>query len=111
RDLPARNEKYDGDHITVKRIALTRDQLRGLPSFPATDKRKDPRYKWFVANYGKRCWEIDALDPKELRDLVQRHIRACIVDDDTWERCVKVNRAERRSLREFRDAWRGALRP
>ena len=53
-DLPARFAKYDGDHITLKRIALLPSQVRGLPSFPAADKRKDPRFKWFVANHGAR---------------------------------------------------------
>lgn len=48
RDLPARFAKYDGDHIKLKRIALTREQVRRLPSFPASDKRKDPRYKWLA---------------------------------------------------------------
>jgi hypothetical protein len=62
-DLPARFAKYNGDHITLRRIALTAKQLAGLPSFPASDKRKDPRYKWFVANHGPRCWELDAMDP------------------------------------------------
>ena len=60
-DLPARFDKYDGDHVDLRRIALMADQLRGLPSFPASDKKKDPRYKWFVANYGKQCWELDAM--------------------------------------------------
>ena len=41
-DLPSRLAKYDGDHVHLRRIALTRSQLKGLPSFPATDKRKDP---------------------------------------------------------------------
>src|SRR5262249_3067994 len=68
RDLPDRLEKYDGYHVDVYRIALTRDQVVGLPSFPAADKRKDTRYKWFVRkNFGDRCWEIDALDPNILR--------------------------------------------
>jgi hypothetical protein len=40
-DLPKRFVKYDGNHIKLKRIALTTKQLTGLPSFPATDKRKD----------------------------------------------------------------------
>jgi hypothetical protein len=39
----------------LMRIALTRDQVFGLPSFPATDKKKDTRYRWFRANYGNRC--------------------------------------------------------
>jgi hypothetical protein len=54
KDLPARFAKYAGDHIELTRIALTVEQLEGLPSFPATDKRKDPRYKWFVANHEGR---------------------------------------------------------
>ena len=44
-DLPTRLSEYDGDHINPTRIALTREHVNGLPSFPATDKRKDPRYK------------------------------------------------------------------
>ena len=58
-DLPGRFERYDGDHIKLTRIALTVEQLEGLPSFPAADKRNDPRYKWFVANHGRHCWELE----------------------------------------------------
>jgi hypothetical protein len=66
-DLPRRLADYDGDHVEVRRIALTRPDLEGLPSFPATDKKKDTRYPWFVKNYGDRCWELDAMDPNDLR--------------------------------------------
>jgi hypothetical protein len=55
-DLPTRLAKYGGSHVRLKRIALKRQQVIGLPSFPVTDKRKDPRYKWFLSNYGVRCW-------------------------------------------------------
>src|SRR6516164_9138283 len=50
-DLPARFAKYGGDHIKIRRIALTREHLRRLPSFSASDKAKDPRYRWFRVNY------------------------------------------------------------
>src|SRR5271163_3280872 len=43
-DLPQRFVRYGGDHIRLKRIALTAQQVRGLPSFPASDKSRDPRY-------------------------------------------------------------------
>ena len=42
---------------------------------PGTDKSKDPRYPWFVKNYGKRCWELDAMDPNDLRACVRREIK------------------------------------
>src|SRR5262245_49941410 len=74
QDLPTRFAKYDGDHIELRRIALTRKQVRGLPSFSASDKRKDPRYRWFRSNYGDRCWELDAMDPNDLRACVEREI-------------------------------------
>jgi hypothetical protein len=45
KDLPDRLSKYDGDHVELRRIALTRAQTRGLPSFPAADKSKDPFFR------------------------------------------------------------------
>jgi hypothetical protein len=103
-DLPARFEKYGGNHIKIKRIALTPDQTRGLPSFPATDKRKDPRYKWFRANYGDRCWELDAMDPNELRGCVEAAIKD-LIEPTAWERCEVVNRAEQQSLKSILKNW------
>jgi hypothetical protein len=57
-DLPERLVKYDGDHVRVKRIALTQAH-HGLPSFPASDKKKDPRYPWFVESYERE--QLDAV--------------------------------------------------
>ena len=78
QDLPDRLKRYEGGHVTLWRVALTQDQLNGLPSFPASDKAKDPRYRWFTTNYGQECWELDALDPNLLRDRVREHIELCI---------------------------------
>jgi hypothetical protein len=104
-DLPNRLEDYGGDHVKVIRVALTEDQLAPLPSFPARDKRKDPRYDWFIHNYGDRCWEIDALDPNELRDRVEDHIQDCILDPEAWKRCETVCEAQSDSLRNYLDSW------
>ena len=103
-DLPERLERYEGDHVEINRIALTRHQVVGLPSFPAADKRKDPRYKWFIENYGNRCWEIDALDPNVLRECVEEEIKS-LIEPEAWKRCEVVNRAESNSLRHVLAAW------
>ena len=104
QDLPGRLSRYGGDHVVLKRIALTKNQLRGLPSFPASDKKKDPRYKWFVKNFGNRCWELDALDPNELRDRVEQEILKHI-EPTAWARCKVVERAEQESLRTVMARW------
>jgi len=71
-DLPERLKKYGGTHVDIQRIALVRSQLAGLPGFKATEKSNDPRFKWFTKNIGKKCWELDALDPNVLRIVSKR---------------------------------------
>jgi hypothetical protein len=104
-DLPERLSRYDGDHVVLQRVALTREQLTDLPSFPAADKHKDKRYKWFVKNFGTRCWELDALDPNDLRACVEEEIRSQI-EPTAWRRCKVVEAAEQKSLVEVMSAWR-----
>jgi hypothetical protein len=50
RDIPERLERYGGEHITVKRIALLRPDCTLLgrrPAFNVKEKIKDPRTPWF----------------------------------------------------------------
>ena len=109
-DLPDRLKRYGGA-ARVKRIALAYQDVHAtrLPSFSAADKHKDPRYRWFVEEYGRRCWELDALNPNTLRERVERHIRS-LIDWEAWDRCTKVEAAERASLMEVVGAWKGAQR-
>jgi hypothetical protein len=103
-DLPKRIKDYGGDHVELRRIALVQDDLAGLPPFSASEKKKDPRYRWFTQNHGKECWELDAMDPNDLRDRVQKEIEA-LIEPVAWKRCAQVNGAEQESLRTFLDKW------
>jgi hypothetical protein len=103
-DIPNRLSKYGGEHVKVRRIALTRNQAQALPSFSAKDKKDDKRYAWFVRNYGKRCWELDAMDPRVLRDCVKRAI-VRLIEPTAWERCEVVNKAELESLKTVIAKW------
>jgi hypothetical protein len=106
-DLPTRLAKYDGDHVELRRIAITREQTRGLPSFPAADKQKDKRYKWFVSRYGNSCWELDAMDPNDLRDCVEAEIEE-LIEPVAWQRCSAINKVEQESLRDILKGWKAA---
>jgi hypothetical protein len=107
QDLPNRLLEYGGHHITLRRIALTRAHTRGLPSFPAADKKKDPRHNWFVKKFGQRCWELDAMDPGDLRDCVEAAIEEQI-EWEAWNRCEVVNKAEQESLKTILKNWGAA---
>ena len=105
KDLPNRLAKYGGDHVSLRRIALLRDDLAELPFFAAADKKGDPRFKWFSENFGQRCWELDAMDPNDLRDRVEDEIQA-LIEPEAWERCSTCQKAEQESLRSVLDSWR-----
>jgi hypothetical protein len=104
RDLPERIERYGGDHVDIRRIALLPGDLDGLPSFSAGDKRRDPRHRWFVERYGTRCWELDAMHPNELRERVRQSIEAEI-EPEAWARCEQAQAAEQESLESLLDRW------
>jgi hypothetical protein len=106
-DLPDRVAEYGGEHVDLRRVALLPQHLSGLPSFPASGKRKDPRYRWFLENYGNECWELDALDPNVLRALIDEAIEAEI-EPIAWERCTTTERAERESIEKVLSKWKGA---
>jgi hypothetical protein len=103
-DLPNRLPKYGAHHVDLRRLALRREHCNGLPPFPASDKKSDRRYKWFVSHYGKRCWELDAMDPRDLRAMVEAAIREQI-EWETWNRWKRVQDEEIESLKTVLDAW------
>jgi hypothetical protein len=106
-DLPDRLAKYGGDHVTLERVALLPDDVGRLPSFDAATKKKDSRYKWFTRHYGVRCWELDAMDPNDLRDRVEQSIMDEI-EPTAWARCQRAQEAEVESLQSLLDQWRAS---
>jgi hypothetical protein len=96
-DLPERLLRYGG-RVTLQRIALTAEDIADarLPSFSA--KRSDPRYQWFVQRYGARCWELDAMNPNDLRERVEAVLRTHI-HWGAWERCRLAEAAEQDAIR------------
>ena len=102
-DLPGRVEKYGGV-VNITRIALTSaDCTDTLPSLSVETKRRDPRYAWFKRNYGARCWELDAMNPSDLRQRLRNEIIQRI-DMDAWAHCQAVE-AEQESLNTYIKAW------
>ena len=103
-DLPKRIKEYGGSHITLKRLAVTTAQTAGLPSFSVETKRSDTRYKWFKEKFGDRCWELDAMDPRELRSLVEAEIIA-LIDRPLWEEQERKEAREKQSIEVMLRWW------
>ncbi len=110
-DLLRRLDAYGGD-VEVHRVALTEHDIKhgDLPSFQADTKQGDPRYRWYVSNYGQRCWELDALSPVVLRRRLEREIRRRL-DLRAWQRAEVTEAAERESLFNILSVWPSISRP
>jgi hypothetical protein len=102
-DLPRRFDRYGGS-IEIRRIAITAADIADLPTFAAADKKKDSRYKWFVANYGPACCELDALSTVVLRQRVEDAI-VSLLDMDAWNRSLRLEAAESESMKGVLEAW------
>jgi len=106
RDIPTRLDRYGGV-IDFRRIALTKEHCRQLgtrPSFSVETKRRDSNYAWFKEHYGSRCWELDAMNPADLRAVVEQAIRECI-DWDIWAQDDRVEAAELVSIEKVISTW------
>lgn len=77
RDIRTRvGEMLDGyaDYFEIENIALTMKQVRQYNPPENPTKLTDPRSKWYVDKFGYHSWEVDALDPQTLHELVTNNI-------------------------------------
>lgn len=71
RDNRERLEMFAGYPIIVQRIALNMDQIEELQPPPNPAKVTDSRAADYIAKYGESSWELDALDPQYISDLIE----------------------------------------
>ncbi|MBC7620143.1 MAG: hypothetical protein H7293_14385, partial [Candidatus Saccharibacteria bacterium] len=106
-DLPARLARY-GSKWQFQRIAVLESDTPNLPSFDASTKSGDNRYEWFLENYGDKCWELDAIDPNDLRQRVREQIETRL-NLLAWDYARHIEQAEVKSMKSFHDAWNNRL--
>jgi len=96
RDLGERLNTYSEYPIEVKRIALTHSQVKQFKLPPNPTKMADSRSPYYVQQFGNVCWELDALPPDELEELVRDAILEYL-DEEKWE-------AKEKEIEDERDA-------
>lgn len=110
-DIPERLARYNGS-ATIRRVSVSWSDIyeHDLPSFSAASKAQDPRHKWFVDNFGYKCYELDALPPPILRQNVEDDILE-FIDMPTWEHSAAIEAAEVESMAGFLATWNGISTP
>jgi hypothetical protein len=93
--------------INVKRVALNMNQVRELdpPENPAkiTDSRADA----YIARFGTSSWELDAIEPRQLADIVTRAITG-LMDVRLFNRNLKKMEAGRNKLLSLAKQFKAA---
>lgn len=88
----------------LKRIALNMNQIEEYNPPPNPAKVTDSRAGKYIEVYGKQSWELDALDPDVLVNLVQDTI-ANYRDDDLWEDMLQIEREYKNTLKYVSQNW------
>lgn len=89
RDIQDRLEMFGAD-VYVKRVALTMEQITAYNPPPNPTKLSDARAEGYINNYGYECWELDALEPSVISDLINGEISALICP----ELCLEIEEKE-----------------
>lgn len=75
RDIEERLSMFAGQDVEVRRLALNMDQITTLNPPPNPAKITDSRFAGYQAKYGTSSWELDAVSPDELVDIIKDEIR------------------------------------
>jgi hypothetical protein len=106
RDIAERLELFSGsryrDIFLVPRLALNIDQIDEYNPPPNPAKVTDSRFEAYLARYGEESWELDALDPATLTELIDDTLGA-IVEPDAWTAALKTETEHKELLQRAID--------
>lgn len=87
----------DVPDVEVQRIALTMEQIEEHQPPPNPAKDTDARFRSYEQEFGSESWELDALEPQMLVELIESHVQQLL---------------DRRAFQARKDQqlqWRGEL--
>jgi len=104
RDIEERLSLFARTKIVVSRLALNIDQVRELNPPENPVKESDSRHRSYVEQFGESSWELDAIEPRSLAELVTEAVLD-IRDEDLWEEAVSRENSMKATLRGFVDEY------
>ena len=97
RDNQRRLSLFSGEDVEVRRIALNMDQVDHFNPPPNPVKMTDSKAAPFIRMFGEKCYELDALEPREIARLIQDQVDE-LRDPDLWQEAMDRQNAGREKL-------------
>lgn len=104
RDIIDRLEMFSGG-VEVKRLALNMDQVKQYGPPPNPAKMTDSRYIGYIDLYGEESWELDALEPQVMADLIRDTIITLRPNLEVYERIVAEEEEAKSRLKTIAGHW------
>jgi hypothetical protein len=104
RDNRDRLAMFARQGVEVRRLALNIDQVERYRPPPNFAKETDSRYKAYVKQFGPECWELDALEPRVISDLIRTEVGR-LIDQGAWFGALAEESANRALLEAASENW------
>jgi len=105
RDVADRLRTF-GTHLNVEKIALTMDQVDEYKPPPNPAKLTDSRAKGYLEKFGDESWEVDALPPTALRDLIESALDN-LTDQEMVDAVISREKTDKVFLQGVADGVKG----
>lgn len=94
-----------GDDVELKRLALNYDQVQRYNPPPNFAKMTDTRAPDYVAQFGNESWELDALGPEVIEQLIRDALEPLIEDREVWDKQIEREDTEKAQLAKVSENW------
>lgn len=102
-DIVNRMEIFEAD-IEVRRIALNMDQIEEKNPPPNWAKLSDSRATGYIDEFGPMSWELDALEPEYMNQLLRGTINS-LIDFEQWDAVQTVLSHHKTMLKALSDNY------
>lgn len=92
------------DGMRVERLALNWEQVEQFNPPPNPAKLTDSRADAYIARFGLSSWELDALDPTTIADVIETAVEQ-FRDPGLWAEAVEEEEEGLRLLQQAADQW------
>jgi len=107
RDIQERLNLFGAD-VYVKRVALTMEQIGTYNPPPNPAKITDSRCSKYMEEFGDESWELDALEPKVITDLIKEQV-TMYRDDEIYQAVCDREEREKEELQLLVDSYDEAV--
>lgn len=105
RDIRSRLKDFGIELDRLIHVALTREQIEEYDPPPNPAKLTDPRAGDYIERHGDTSWEVDALEPSVLHDLLREKIEG-LIDRELYEDVLEQEQQDIEKLQRIVDAER-----